>query len=247
MLSLWLIAGCAVTALAYATVGMGGGSTYLALLAMAQLDADAVRATALTLNLIVAGGGFYHYRRAGHFDAKLLVPFAITSIPAALVGASIPLRQDVFLALLAITLLLASLRLLLCRPTQRRTAVPWRMAWRWGPLIGAVLGLLAGLVGIGGGIFLAPALLLMGWADAKKAGAAAAAFILVNSVAGLLALAARGNTSHLDSWPLALAVLVGGQVGSRLGANWLSSQVLQRCFGALTLLVAARLAWRWVE
>lgn len=240
----WLVPACFATALAYATAGLGGGSTYLALLALAHVHHESMRVLALALNLIVAGGGCWHYARAGHFRAQLLVPFAITSIPASFAAAMIPLPVVVFNSLLAASLFLVALRMLFWRvPLLAPRSVSWALAWRWGPAAGAALGLLAGLVGIGGGIFLGPLLILMGWADGKRAAAVASAFIVVNSIGGLAAHAGRGNLPDPAWWPLAVAVLAGGQIGSRLGALRLSPAAIQRVFGAVVLTVALKLAW----
>lgn len=240
----WLGPACFLTALAYATVGLAGGSTYLALLALAGMAPESMRATALALNLIVAAGGAYLYGRGRHFRARLLVPFAVTSIPASFAAGLVALPKSLFFGLLAFSLFLAALRMLIWRePLLTPRAVSWDMAWRWGPPAGLLLGLLAGLVGIGGGIFLGPLVILMGWADGKKAAAVSSVFILVNSLAGLAAHVARGNAPDPGLWPLALAVLAGGQIGSRLGAFRLSPRALQRGFGIVVLAVSLKLGW----
>ena len=245
MVAVWLIPACFATALAYATVGLAGGSTYLALLALSGTDHESMRVTALLLNLIVSAGGFYHYRRAGHFEARLLVPFALASIPAAFAAGLVALPKTLFFGLLSVSLFVSGIRMIFWRePLLKPRPVSWNMAWRWGPPVGAVLGLLAGLVGIGGGIFLGPVLILMGWANGKRAAAVASAFILVNSLAGLAAHTARGNLPEAGMWPLALAVLVGGQIGSRLGAGRLSPRALEFGFGVMVLSVSLNLAWK---
>ena len=242
---IWLIPACFATALAYATVGLAGGSTYLALMSQAGMKSDAMRVTALALNLIVSAGGFHQFVRAGHFQARLLVPFAVASIPAAFAAGLVPLSDRVFFGLLSVSLFFVAIRMIFWRePLIKPREVSWHLAWRWGPVVGAGLGALAGLVGIGGGIFLGPVLILMGWADGKKAAAVASGFILVNSLAGLAAHLARGNVPAVaDLAPLALAVLVGGQIGSRLGAFRLAPRSLEVGFGVMVLSVAARLGW----
>lgn len=242
----WLLPACFATALAYATVGLAGGSTYLALLALAGMPHEGMRVTALALNLIVACGGFLLFRRAGHFEARLVLPFAAASIPASYAAGLVALPRTAFFALLSASLFLAALRMLFWRePLLRRRNLSWDAAWRWGLPLGAVLGLLAGLVGIGGGIFLGPVLILAGWADGKRAAAASSAFILLNSAAGLAGHLSRGNVPEGGAalGLLALAVLAGGQIGSRLGARRLSPTSLQRCTGAFVLGVSLWLGW----
>lgn len=244
MISVWLTAAAFGTALAYATVGLAGGSTYLALLALAGLGHESLRVTALALNLIVASAGIYHYAKAGHLRARWVVPFAITSAPVCFAAARVRLPEPLFFGLLSVSLFFAAVRMLFWRePLLTPRRVPWRTVWWVGPPTGLLLGLLAGLVGIGGGIFLGPLLFLMGWADGKGTAAAASAFILVNSAAGLAGHLTRGNLPDPGLWPLALAVLAGGLIGSRLGAFHLSPRTLQRGFGATVLAVALKLGW----
>ena len=242
---IWLFPACLLTALAYATVGLGGGSTYLALLALSGMSSDSMRVTALLLNLIVSAGGTVLFARAGHFRARLLVPFAATSIPASFLAGLTPLSDRVFFGLLSASLFLVAIRMIFWRePLGKPQEVSWRLAWRWGPAVGAGLGALAGLVGIGGGIFLGPVLVLMGWSDGKKAAAVSSAFILVNSLAGLAAHLARGNVPPgAEIAPLALAVLIGGQIGARWGALRLTPRRLEQAFGVMVLTVAARIGW----
>ncbi|MCC7343823.1 MAG: sulfite exporter TauE/SafE family protein [Deltaproteobacteria bacterium] len=235
-----------LTALVYATAGFAGGSTYLALLALFALPYEAMPKVALLCNLVVAGGGFWVFLRAGYFSPKKVLPFVLTSIPMAYLGGRIPLGKTLFLWLLALSLLAAGLRMLLSeRSFAVRREPSWGRAWALGLPIGAVLGLLSGLVGIGGGIFLSPVLYFLGWSHSREAAAAAAFFILVNSVSGLFGQLAKSGPG-LD-WGLALplmaTVLLGGQIGSRIGAGKISKLTLQRVTAALILSVSGRLLW----
>lgn len=235
-----------LTALVYATAGFAGGSTYLALLALFAFPYEAMPKVALLCNLVVAGGGFWVFWRAGYFSPKQVLPFVLTSIPMAYLGGRIPLGKTLFLWLLALSLLAAGLRMLLSERSFAGQREPsWARAWALGLPIGAALGLLSGLVGIGGGIFLAPVLYFLGWSHSREAAAAAAFFILANSVSGLFGQLAKSGPA-LD-WGLALplmaAVLLGGQIGSRIGAGKISKLTLQRVTAALILSVSGRLLW----
>ncbi len=233
----------AITAALYASVGFAGGSTYNALLALAGVDHRVFPAVALVCNLIVATGGTIRFARAGLVPWSRVWPLLLLSMPAAWIGAMLPVSKQLFLWLLGGSLLVASALLIF----QREREVE---AQRWtllGPLIAAPIGLLSGIVGIGGGIFLAPVLHLIGWDRAKRVAAAASVFILANSIAGLGGQATKlaGEPalvqSALSYWPLCLAVLVGGQIGSRVGVQLLSPLWLRRLTALLILYVAVRL------
>jgi uncharacterized membrane protein YfcA len=245
MVPLWLFAACLVAAVIYASVGLGGGSAYLAFMALADVGFESMRFAALAMNLVVAGASFWSFHRAGHLRWPLLVPFLVTSLPAAFVGGLYRIPDQTFRLLLAGSLAAVAVRMLFWRHGLFQVRhVEWRVAWRVGPPIGAATGLLAGLTGIGGGIFLGPILIVMGWADAKKAGAVAAAFVWLNSTAGLGAHITRGNFPEVWLWPLLGVVLLGGVVGGRLGAWRLSPLVVQRVFGCVVAGVVVRLVWR---
>jgi uncharacterized membrane protein YfcA len=235
----WLLPLFFIGAFVYSSVGHGGGSAYLAIMAFTALPQPTIRSTALVLNIVVATAGFISYHRAQHFDWRLLLPFAVGSVPLAFVGGLRMLSQQTFSLVLGVTLALSAVRLVfLSKPIEARMHLSDRMLWLCGPPTGAGLGLLAGMVGVGGGIFLSPLLLFLGWANTKKTAAVSAAFILVNSISGLIA---QMQTTKLD-WrliaPSAVVVLVAGMIGSGLGANRLSPLWLQRLL-ALVLVVAA--------
>ena len=230
-------------ALLYSSVGHGGGSAYLAILALLGLSPDVIKPTALWLNIIVSANGFFNYYRAGHFSAKLLMPFVLTSVPAAFLGGFVRLSPRVFSALLALALLASALRLLFfSRAIQPRQALSERRIFQISLPMGFLLGLLAGLVGVGGGIFLSPLLLILGWADAKRTAAVSSAFILLNSASGLLAHSLREAPDWGLLLPLAVVVFIGGQLGSRLGAYRIQPVPLQRLLGLVLLIAAMKLA-----
>jgi uncharacterized protein len=236
------------TALLYASVGFAGGSTYTALLVLAGTSIAILPVVSLVCNLIVAGGGTWRFAKADLVPWARLWPLLAVSVPAAFVGGALPVSKPVFVALLGGSLLLAGLVLLFQR--EAVDAGERHAGFRLlGPAIAAPLGLLSGIVGIGGGIFLAPVLHLIAWDRAKRVAASASVFILVNSLAGL-----GGQLTKLTDpaalaqvavyWPLALAVLVGGQIGSRVGVQVIAPSILRRVTALLILFVAGQLLWR---
>lgn len=239
---------CAVffcAALVYASVGFGGGSAYIAILTLAGWPVADVSVVALACNLAVVTGGTWQFARAGHVRLRLLAPFLLTSVPAAALGGAAQVPAGVLRLVTGATLVAASAALAVRGPRRAASdaeAVPARQLWAGGALAGAVLGGLAGVVGIGGGIFLAPALYALGWGTPKQIAAAASGFILVNSLAGLAGKAAvLGGLDLAHAWPLGLAVVAGGQVGSRLGARRWSPLAVRRVTAAVVLVAALNL------
>jgi uncharacterized protein len=247
---LWLIPAFLITALLYASVGFGGGSTYSALLALAELDYRILPAIALICNIIVVTGGTIRFYRAGLLDVKRALPLALVAAPFAWAGGLTPIKETTFLTLLAFSLLVAGLALLFQRESMGLSNITHSRKTDIRDVLVAIgLGGLAGLVGIGGGIFLAPFLHFTRWGHAKAIAAAASLFILINSIAGLIGqsikLGASGQFPALvDQWPLALAVLVGGQVGSMVGIKLLNPAVVRRLTAVLVLYVAGQLLWK---
>lgn len=216
-------------AILYSSVGHGGASGYLAVMALFGIAATVTRPTALTLNLFVASIAFVQFYRAKHFDWRIFLPFAIGSIPMAFVGGSIHLPTTVYKIILGITLILAAIRLAINLKTKDEPNAPniWVCL-----LIGGILGLVSGLVGVGGGIFLTPILLLMNWTETKKAAGISALFILVNSVSGLL-----GNRAQILLLPTTVyiwiaAAVIGGIIGSTMGSYRFNSLTLRRVLAA---------------
>lgn len=238
-----------VTAALYAAVGFGGGSTYNALLVLADTDYRVLPSIALLCNLIVVTGGVLQYRRAGGLDLRFALPFVALSIPMAWLGGRVPIAQEAFILLLGLSLLAAGLAMWF-QPPKPSSAVAARsvMSWALGVPVGGAIGFLSGMVGIGGGIFLAPALHLLRVAEPRRIAATSSFFIMVNSIAGLLGQTMKqGTTAHLDrltdyGW-LFVAVLIGGQVGSRLSTQALSGRVVKRLTALLVLFVAGRLLY----
>jgi len=226
-----LATGMLVAAFLYASVGHGGASAYIAAMALAGIAPADMRPLALQLNVLVAAIATLKFARAGHFRWPLFWPFAVASIPAAYLGGAITLPGTAYKVLVGVVLLYAGWQLWWSaragaefRPAQ---PIPVALAM----IIGAVLGVLSGLTGVGGGIFLSPLLLLFGWAGTKQTSAVAAPFILVNSLAALAAGFVRNPALPPDyAWWLMAAVMLGGwagaEYGSRRFANPLIRQVL---------------------
>lgn len=222
-------------ALLYSIVGFGGGSSYIAILALFKYPYTQIPVLALICNIIVVSGGAVHYYKQKHFSWNLFWPFAVTSMPFALIGGRIPISKSLFLTLLGVALLMAGLHLFL-RDRIDKNYRDIRRPKKLGALgLGATLGLLSGLVGIGGGIFLAPILLILKWGHPKQIAAVASFFILVNSIFGLIGqiLKQENSMSISQNWLLFLAVFLGGQIGSRLGSGSLTSQKLIKDFTAV--------------
>lgn len=240
----------ALTALLYAMVGFGGGSTYNALLVLHGTDYRILPAIALLCNIVVVSGGTWRFWRAGHIRMARLWPWLLLSVPAAWLGGRLAISEILFVGLLGGALLVAGLQLALER---RPEAVAERGRALGLPLqagIGGGIGLLSGLVGIGGGIFLAPILYLSRWGSPREIAGAASAFILVNSLAGLagqlMKLGDLGQAPAIgDYWMLFPVVLVAGQIGSRLGSARIPPLLVKRLTALLILYVALRLILRW--
>lgn len=252
MTSWWLIPAFALVALAYAAAGFGGGSSYNAILVLSGTDYRAIPVIALTCNLIVVSGGVYHFHRAGHLQLKSLLPFVFASIPMAWLGGRLPVSEALFTGMLGLALTFTGLSLL-WRPLSRPAPFESLRAagnWRLGLPAGAGIGLVSGVVGIGGGIFLAPLLYLAGQKTPRQIAALCSGFILVNSLAGLLGqFMKQGGEATIgpwqSAWPLYLAVFVGGQLGSRLGAARLPEGWVRGMTALLVLYVGGRLLYRW--
>lgn len=226
-----------VAALLYSAVGHAGASGYLAVMSLLGMAPATMRPTALVLNLVVAVIGTIQFSRAGYFRWSLCWPFVVASIPAAYLGGRLALPITTYRFVVGVILLLSAIRFVITlrAPDVARRRIPLVPAL----VIGAVLGLLSGLTGVGGGIFLSPVLLLAGWADLRTTAATSVTFILANSAAGLLAQrdALASISSVAPAW--AIAAAAGGLIGSFLGSRKLPSPALRGVLAAV--LVAAGL------
>src|SRR5688572_16732248 len=225
-------------AFGYAAVGHGGASAYIAAMALAGVAPAEMRPMALLLNVLVSSLGSWKFYRAGFFQWRLFWPFAVVSIPLAYLGGAVTLPGNAYKVLVGVVLLYAAWQLWRsgARGAEMRDVREPPLGWAM--LIGAGMGLLAGLTGVGGGIFLSPLLLMLGWAGTKQTSAVAAPFILVNSLAGLAAgFAARVAALPEHAWVFALAVLVGGWFGAEYGSKRFANPIVRR-FLAVVLAVA---------
>ncbi|MFN2383808.1 MAG: sulfite exporter TauE/SafE family protein [Gemmatimonadota bacterium] len=238
--TLWAVAAAIlVVAALYASVGHGGASGYIAVMALAGIAPAVLRPSALALNVIVSSLAGLHFWRAGHFRWRLLWPFAITSIPAAFLGGWLTLPDPVYKRLVGGVLLVAAgwLFRTAARPRDQDVHPPpvWVAAG-----FGVVLGLLAGLTGVGGGIFLSPLLLAAGWAGARETAAVSAVFILVNSLAGLAAQPAALSSLPAGVALWAGAALTGGVIGARLGSRRLGGTAIRRLLAGVLVLAGIK-------
>jgi uncharacterized protein len=227
----------------YSSVGHAGASGYLAAMALVGMAPDGMRVTALALNVLVATIGTVSYMRAGHFDWRTFYPFAILSIPAAFIGGVIHLPPAIYKPAVGVILLIAAAELgrsahkvaVAEAGDGRSSGVPLGP----GVMVGGAIGLLSGLTGTGGGIFLSPVLLFTGWA--RRTSGVSAVFVLVNSIAGL-----AGTTITFPALPSGLpvwiiAVLVGGVIGTHLGSRWLPVAVLRYLLAAVLVIAGLKL------
>ncbi len=230
-----------VSAAAYASVGHGGASAYLAILRLYHVSPDVMSTSALILNVLVAGVALATYARAGHLSIRVTWPFVATSLPAAYLGGFLHVSAGVYDLLLAVALLFAALRLWWTPPEHANAPVSPGI----GLAVGAGIGLLSGIVGVGGGIFLSPLMILAGWATARQTAATSAAFIVANSLAGLAGRASRGALAVGGLGPLVVFAFAGGLIGARTGAYRLLPQQLRRVLAILLLFVAIRTLVTW--
>lgn len=237
---MFLALAIAAAAALYSSVGHGGASAYIALMALAGLAPEEIRPAALVLNILVAGLGAFRYLRAGRFDWKVFWPFAVTAIPAAFLTGGIDVPPHIYRPLLAFALAAAALRYLLWPQIDavKPSAAPRKVV---ALPAGAALGALAGLTGIGGGVYLSPLLVFAGWADPQRATGIAACFIVVNSLAGL-----AGRASSLLALPaflpwFAIAACVGALIGTSLSLKALNKAGVLRVLGVVLGVAAVAL------
>jgi uncharacterized membrane protein YfcA len=238
-----LMGGFLIIATLYSSVGFGGGSSYLALLALVFVSFFAIRSTALICNLVVVSGSSYLYWKKGHLDFKKFFPFIISSIPMAFLGARFRLSENTFFIILGGALIISALALIYQtiqgeKSEEINPNYPPYVTY----LLGAGIGLLSGLVGIGGGIFLAPILNHMKWDKSIKIAALASFFILVNSISGIGGLLTKGTFEFpwIEGTGLIVAVFIGGQIGIRLSLSKLTGNGIKVVTAMLVLIVGLR-------
>ena len=233
-----------ITAILYASIGFGGGSTYLALMLIWDIPFYIFPIIALICNIIVVTGNSINFLRTKNTNLGLLTPYLIGSVPFAFVGASISINKSLFEILLFFVLIIAGIFLLLENKSFDKDKIEIRRIPKiFSILIGSIIGFISGLVGIGGGIFLSPILFLMRAGYPKHITSTASLFILINSILGVAGQLTKDIVFNefLKFWPLFIAVLIGGQIGSFLNIKFLSNKVLAIMTSFLVIFVAVRM------
>lgn len=244
-----LCIGFFIVATLYSSVGLGGGSSYLALLTLFLGGFFAIRSMALVCNLVVVSGSTYLYFKSGHARLKDFLPFVLTSIPLAYIGASFRLEEHIFFILLGLSLVVSSVFLAaqtvsIANGNEYVKSYPKYLSY----VLGGGIGLLSGLVGIGGGIFLAPILNHLQWNKSIKIAALSSFFILVNSISGLMGLV-EGHMLDLpwkETLALMICVLIGGQLGLRISLKRLSPNGIKRVTALLVFIVGVRILVKYL-
>ena len=228
-----------VVAMMYASVGHGGASGYLAIMALFCLHPEALKPTALMLNIVVAGVGTYLYCNAGQFSWRVFWPFVITSIPMSFIGGTFSLPPELYRPALGMVLLFAAWRLFARRKHDDYDAKAPNLLLAM--IVGGVLGFASGLIGVGGGIFLSPLMILLGWARVREVSGIAALFILVNSISGL-----AGHVSSLQHVPeyaplLAGVALIGGTIGALCGSRHLPVATILKAMSLMLVMAGGKM------
>ncbi|MDN3693576.1 sulfite exporter TauE/SafE family protein [Chryseobacterium tructae] len=237
-----------IIAFVYSSVGFGGGSSYLAVLAMYSLPYQEIRLTALICNVIVVVGGVYIYVKNKQVDWKKVIPITLVSVPMAYLGAILKISQETFFLILGITLIIAAVLLWIKTETKNEEKVSpeSKSAVLGNSVLGGGIGFLSGLVGIGGGIFLSPLLNLMKWDTPRKIAATSSVFILVNSISGIVGQLSKLSVDmdYLRILSLCLAVFIGGQIGSRMSLKW-NPLIIKRMTAILVLVAGVNVLMKY--
>lgn len=224
-----------IVAVIYSSVGLGGGSSYTALMAIFGVDPVVIPTVSLSLNLLSTSVGSFNFIRKKHANFRLLLPFLITSMPMAYLGGSLRLPKDVFYWVLLLTLVFVAARIYLLPNASMKLDIGQAGKIIISLVSGSVLGLVAGIVGIGGGIYLIPLILILGLGSEKEAAACGAIFIWINSLVGLTARLQYSSLLLKSHIPLIVAVLAGAMIGSHLGSTHLSPRTMQKILGLIII------------
>lgn len=228
-----------VVSFLYSSVGHGGASGYLALMALFSFAPESMKPTALLLNIFVAGISFYYYFKAGHFNKKLFISFAIASIPLAYLGGTIDVDASIYKKILAVLLIFAILKMLNVFGKESDNTKQVKL-WQ-GLIVGGIIGFFSGLIGIGGGIILTPVILLLHWGKMKEAAAVSALFIWVNSAAALIGQLSSGVSIKKDAFVLVAIALIGGILGGYYGSKKINNQRLRYILAFVLIIACAKL------
>ena len=225
-----------VVAFIYSSVGLGGGSSYTALMAIFGINTLAIPMVSLSLNLFVTSIGSYNFIRNKHAKIKLIFPFLISSVPMAYLGGSIDISKDIFYWVLLISLIFVAARIYFWQNVTIQLNLKQKEKIIISLIAGSVLGLIAGIVGIGGGIYLVPLIIVLGLGSEKEAAACGAIFIWLNSFSGLLSRLQYNSIDLTNYIPLIVAVLLGGTLGSYMGSFKFSSKQMDKILGAVIII-----------
>ena len=245
VVEIFLLFALLIIAAMYSSVGHGGASGYLAVLSLtayASNDSVWLKQHAWSLNLLVAGIAFFAYKKSGFFDVKLALPFIIASIPAAFIGGYLLVDDTVYDILLSLTLIFAAWKLYSIKDSHSSVVINKSPPLHVAVCVGFVIGILSGIIGVGGGIFLSPIILLFGWSDPKTTAGISAVFIWVNSFSGLVGSTVSGQLSLDISTliPFSISVLIGGYIGSKYGSEKLSQNSIKKMLVVVMLIAASR-------
>ena len=237
---LWVfLAMLPIVAFMYASVGHGGASGYLALMALFSFPPEVMKPTALLLNLFVAAIAFFHYWRAGYFNKKLFLSFAIASIPMAFLGGQLEIDASLYKRILGVLLIFAILRMLNVFGGQKDNLQPVKI-WQ-ALIIGGAIGFFSGLIGIGGGIILSPVILLMHWGRMKEVAAVSALFIWVNSASAMAGQISSGVVLEPQAFILVGIAVIGGFLGAYYGSKKFNNKFLRYLLALVLILASLKL------
>ena len=228
-----------IVAFLYASVGHGGASGYLALMALFSFPVLVMKPSALLLNIFVAGISFYFFWKNGHFKWKLFYPFAIASIPMAFLGGYLTINPIIYKQILGVFLLIAILRMLNVFGKPKNEIKENNLYLSL--LVGAAIGVFSGLIGIGGGIILSPVIILLRWGNMKQAAAVSALFIFVNSVSGIIGFSVNGGIVPMETWYLIPIAVIGGSLGAIYGSKRFNMTTLKYVLAGVLTIAAVKL------
>ncbi|WP_288072254.1 sulfite exporter TauE/SafE family protein [Hydrotalea sp.] len=238
MHEIWLYILFFLVAFFYSSIGHGGASGYLAVMALLSFSPAVMKPTSLLLNTLVSFIAFVSFYRAGHFKSKLLWPLIAASIPFAFIGSIMPVSDSIYKKLLGVVLLISIIRLL-----YQNSEKPLNPSPKWYVLfvIGAIIGLISGMIGMGGGILLAPVLLLMGWSTQKQTAAICAIFIFLNSLSGMAGQIKTGFPLSTQIIYIVIIVLLGGWVGAYTGSKKLNEKNMKYMLAVVLIMASIKL------
>lgn len=231
-----------IVAFIYSSVGLGGGSSYTALMAIFGMNVLAIPMISLVLNLFSTTAGSFNFIRHKHANFKLIAPFLVSSIPMAYMGGYLQVPKEIFYWLLLISLVFVAARIYLWKSMSINLNLDQKGKIILSLISGSVLGLVAGIVGIGGGIYLVPLIIILGLGTEKEAAACGAIFIWLNSLAGLISRSQFNSIDLMNYIPLIVAVFIGGYMGSLLGSSRFSPKLMEKLLGVVIIIAIIFLA-----